>query len=104
MAEQAPDTDQPEARWVEIFTGRMGVYTFVLALGMTLFASNQFVVATIMPTVVADLGGLDFYTWAFSLFAMGAIMGAASAGPLREALGVRMAYAGAGLMLASCLC
>ena len=100
MAEDAQDAEQPEGSWLEILTGRMGVYTFVLGLGMSLFASNQFVVATIMPTVVADLGGVDFYTWAFSLFAVGAIIGAASAGPLREALGVRLAYAGAGLMLA----
>ena len=100
MAEDKQGAEQPDGSWREILTGRLGVYTFVLALGMTLFASNQFVVATIMPDVVKDLGGVDYYTWAFSLFAMGAIMGAASAGPLREALGVRLAYAGAGLMLA----
>ncbi|MDA1326290.1 MAG: MFS transporter, partial [Proteobacteria bacterium] len=62
-----------QARWSEIFTGRLGVLTFVLGLGMGLFAINQFVVATIMPTVVRDIGGMDYYTWAFSLFAIGAI-------------------------------
>ena len=86
-------------RWADIFTGRTGVYTFVLGLGMVLFAINQFVVATILPTVLADLGGVGFYSWAFSLFAVGAIIGAASANPLREAFGVRRAYAGAGLVL-----
>jgi MFS family permease len=66
---------------------------------MLLFAINQFVVATVMPSVVADLGGLRYYTWAFSLFAVGAIIGAASAGTLRDAIGARRAYAGAGLLL-----
>jgi len=66
---------------------------------MLLFAINQFVVATIMPSVVADLGGVSYYTWAFSLFAVGAIVGAASAGTLRNSFGARRAYAGAGLML-----
>jgi len=88
-----------QARWSEIFTGRLGLLTFVLGLGMGLFAINQFVVATIMPTVVRDIGGVDYYTWAFSLFAIGAIIGSASANPLRQAFGVRQAYAGAGLML-----
>jgi MFS family permease len=88
-----------EARWSEIFTGRRGALTFVIGLGMSLFAINQFVVATIMPTVVQDIGGVDYYTWAFSLFAIGAIIGSASANPLREAFGVRVAYAGAGLVL-----
>ncbi len=86
-------------RWAEIFSGRYGIYTFVLNLGMLLFAINQFVVATVMPSTVADLGGVGYYTWAFSLFAIGAIVGAASAGPLRDAFGVRRAYAGAGIVL-----
>jgi MFS family permease len=89
----------PEGSWREIFFGRYVVHTLVLNLGMTLFAINQFVVATLMPTVVADLGGVDLYTWAFSLFAVGAIIGSASAGPLRDALGTRLAFAGAGLVL-----
>ncbi len=99
MTETQATTAEETGRWADIFTGRIGAYTFVLGLGMGLFAINQFVVATIMPTVLADLGGVDFYTWAFSLFAVGAIIGAASANPLREAFGVRRAYAGAGLVL-----
>lgn len=67
--------------------------------GMLLFAINQYVVATIMPSVVADLGGVGFLTWSFSLFAVGAIIGAAGAGPSRERWGTKRAYAGAGLVL-----
>jgi len=92
---------EPAGSWAEILSGRYGLYTLLLNLGMILFAINQFVVATIMPTVVADLGGVDYYTWAFSLFAVGAIIGAASAGPVREAFGVRRSYTGAGLILAA---
>ncbi len=95
---QAPPEEE-SARWTDIFTGRLGVYTLVLGLGMGLFAINQFVVATIMPTVQEYLGGIRFYSWAFSLFAVGAIVGAASAHALRDAFGLRTAYAGAGLVL-----
>lgn len=93
--------EESAGRWSEIFVGRLGVYTLILNLGMTVFAINQFVVSTIMPTVVADLGGLDYYTWAFSLFAVGSIIGAASAGPLSDAFGMRRVYAGAGLLMAA---
>ena len=96
---EASGGGEPSGRWADIFIGRYGVYTFVLNLGMMLFAINQFVVATIMPTVVADLGGVDYYTWAFSLFAVGAIIGSASAGPIQDAFGAQRAYAGAGLVL-----
>lgn len=99
MTDAEKNPVEENGRWADIFTGRMGVFTLVLGLGMALFAINQFVVATIMPTILADLGGVGLYTWAFSLFAVGAIMGAASANALRQAFGVRKAYAGAGLML-----
>ena len=90
---------QAVGRWSEVFSGRYGAYTLVLNLGTGLFAINQFVVATLMPTIVADLGGVGYYAWAFSLFAVGSIVGAASAGPLREAFGAKRAYLGAGLVL-----
>ncbi|MBT5048251.1 MAG: MFS transporter [Rhodospirillaceae bacterium] len=99
MAQADAGPAAENGRWADIFTGSMGIYTLVLGLGMGLFAINQFVVATIMPTILADLGGVGLYTWAFSLFAVGAIMGAASANALRQAFGVRKAYAGAGLAL-----
>ncbi len=99
MTEPHRDAAEEAGSWAEIFTGRYGIYTLILNLGMLLFAINQFVVATIMPSVVADLGGVGYYTWAFSLFAVGAIVGAASASTLRDAFGARRAYAGAGLML-----
>ncbi len=92
--------EQPsETPWSEIFFGRYGLYTFLLVLGMSLYAVNQFVVATIMPSIAADLGGVDYYTWSFSLFAVGAIAGSASAAPLRAAWGMRRAFAGAGVVL-----
>lgn len=101
MSEADDRIERHEGSWAEVLTGRYGIYTLILNLGITLFGTNQFVVATLMPTVVADLGGLDYYTWAFSLFAVGAIVGAAGAGPLRGAIGVRRAYVGAGLALAA---
>ena len=100
MTEPVGNERAPTGSWGEIFRGRNGVYTLILNLGMLLFAINQFVVATVMPSVVADLGGVLYYTWTFSLFAVGAIIGAGSAGPLREAFGVRPVYAAAGLLLA----
>ena len=100
MSEPDDGVQEAAGSWSEIFIGRYAVYTFVLNLGMLLFAINTFVVATIMPTVVTDLGGVGFYTWTFSLFAVGAIVGSASSGPVRDAFGARRAYAGAGVVFA----
>jgi len=99
VAEQGGSTQQETGSWAEVCTGQYGIYTLALCLGMLLFAINQFVVATVMPSMVADLGGAGYYTWVFSPFAVGAVVGAASAGQLRTAFGARNAYAGAGLLL-----
>lgn len=99
MTGQAESGAEKAGPWSAIFVGRLGVYTLILNLGMAVFAINHFVVATIMPSLVEDLGGLDYYTWAFSLFAVGSIIGAASAGPTSDAFGMRRVYAGAGLLM-----
>ena len=93
-ASDAPD--EPKARWAEIVTGRYGLYTLSINLGIFMWAINNLVVAGVMPTVVADIGGMRLYSWTFALFSMGSVMGAASAGPLRDIFGGRFAYAGAG--------
>jgi MFS family permease len=98
LTQPAPDADTP-ATWRDIFSGQYALYTLMLNGGMLLFAINQFVVATIMPSVVADLGGVNYLPWAFSLFAVGSIIGAAGAGPVRDAWGARRAYTGAALVL-----
>lgn len=85
-------------RWSDVLTGRLGVYTLVLNLGMMLFATTNFVVIAIMPTVAADIGGLRFYSWVFALFSVGSVIGAAGIGPFYEAFGHRNAYAGAGVV------
>ena len=88
----------PQGRWSDIFKGRLGVYNLVINLGTLLFAIDTFVVATILPTIVDDIGGVQYYSWNFSLFAVGSIIGAASASPVRDTAGQRTAYAGAGLI------
>lgn len=95
---QSPDSPSTEsaARWADLVTGRFGLYTLVINLGVFMWAINNLVVAGVMPTVVADIGGMRLYSWTFALFSMGSVVGAAGAGPLRDIFGARFAYAGAG--------
>src|SRR5215212_10215753 len=40
-------------------------------LGMLLAALNQTIVATALPRIVADLGGVDHYSWVFTAYMLG---------------------------------
>ncbi len=79
--------------WTELFRGRLAAYTLLLNLGIGLHAVDVFIIATVMPSVVADIGGVAFYTWPVMLYMVASIVGAASGGPVMAALGNQKGYA-----------
>lgn len=70
--------------------------TVMLQMGIAMHAMDAFLVATIMPSVVADIGGVRFYAWVSMLYMVGSIMGSASAAAVRVGLGPRRAVLVAG--------
>src|SRR6266508_1723280 len=52
--------------WREVFQGRRGRLTAGLLLLEALVAVEALVVTTILPAVRRDLGGIQYYGWAFS--------------------------------------
>lgn len=84
--------------WRRVFTGKLALYTIVLNLAVGLFALDTLVVTTVMPSVVGDIGGAEYYSWTIMLYMVGSIVGAASAGPVKDLLGRRKGYAYAGLL------
>lgn len=75
--------------WGALFRGAHGLYTTLVIIGVAVHALQILVIAIIMPTVVADLGGADYYTWPAMLYTIGAIVGAASVGPVWAKVGRR---------------
>lgn len=84
-------TDQ-RIGWSALLSGRNGVRSLALAGGVALHAVNVFVATTILPSVVADIGGLDFYAWNTTLFILASIIGSVLSAKLFGALGPRGAY------------
>ncbi len=91
-------SQEEKGSWLELIRGRYGLYVLVINIGVFQWAINNLMVAGVMPTVVADIGGLRIYSWTTALFSMGSVIGAASASPLREMFGSRRAYIGAGIV------
>lgn len=80
---------QQERIWRDLWrSGLLGRF-LLLCLGVWLHAADSLISATIMPKVVADIGGLPFISWSLSLYECGSILSGAAAGLLVGRRGVR---------------
>ncbi|ODT17577.1 MAG: MFS transporter [Kaistia sp. SCN 65-12] len=97
----APGPAPAQAGWGDLLGGRNGVYSLALAGGVTLHAINIYIATTVMPTVIGEIGGLDFYAWTTTLFVVASILGAALSARLLQSAGPRWAYVVASLIFAA---
>jgi len=67
--------------------------TAALVLTITLVAFESLAIATIMPVVADDLGGLGLYGWVFSGFFLGSLLGIVLAGRAADRRGTRLPFA-----------
>lgn len=77
------------ASWGDLLRGRNGLLAVALTGGVALHAINVHIVTTVLPSVVQDIGGLDWYAWNTTLFVVASIVGAAVSVRLLAALGPR---------------
>jgi MFS family permease len=72
--------------------------TIGLVLTITLVASEALAVATVMPIVARELGGLELFGWVFSAFFLGSLIGISVVGGLIDERGIGLPFVG-GLVL-----
>src|SRR5437773_4749423 len=89
----APEHDTAKGSWGEIFRDGRGLCSALVIGGIAMHATQMLVIAIIMPTIVADIGGAAYYTWAAMLYTIGSIVGGASTGIVWGRLGARRGYA-----------
>jgi MFS family permease len=96
----------PAPSWSQLYVGKYAGITLILNLGIGLHAVDIFIVATIMPSVVGDIGGAAFYAWTTMLYMVASIVGAASSAPIKAGLGLRRCYflAALGFLAGSAIC
>ena len=83
--------------------GRRAAVTIGIMMGLFLAAIEQTVVATAMPTVVSSLGGLNIYSWVFSIYLLTFTVSVPIWGRLSDVYGRRNCYLiSIGLFIVGC--
>ena len=74
--------DAAYATYAELFRDGRAILSALVILGAGLHALQIMVIAIIMPTVAADIRGASYFAWPAMIYSVGAILGAASVGPV----------------------
>ena len=76
----------------------------LLSLALWLHATNTMLISTTMPSVVADIGGHRFLSWAFALYLIGSVVSGTQMSFVVKRFGIRQALISACLLyLLGCL-
>ena len=62
-------------------SGDLARFCFI-SLGILLHATNETMVATVMPAMVGELAGVQLVGWSLAIYELGAIVAGAAAGRL----------------------
>lgn len=93
MKQTLPDTETPTSGWGELLRGRNLLRSLALSGGVAIHAVNLYLATTILPSVVRDIGGIEYYAWNTTVYVVASIVGAAMAAQLLTRAGPRTAYA-----------
>src|SRR5690625_7910764 len=83
---------EPQASWSELLRGRRGMQSLALVGCVALEATNVFLVTTIMPSVVKDIGGFSYYSINTTMFVIASIFGSVIAGRMSVLIGSMLIF------------
>ncbi|MGH3561638.1 MAG: MFS transporter, partial [Mycobacterium sp.] len=78
--------------WRELLGPRYLGTSAVLAGGVALYATNEFLTISLLPNTVADIGGERLYAWVTTLYLVGSVVAAAAVNSVLVRVGARSAY------------
>lgn len=84
MSAPTDSPPDPAEERAAVWAPQQRMLTIGLILVITVAAAEALAVATVMPLVEQDLGGLEWYGWVFSGFFLGNLVGIVGAGRIAE--------------------
>lgn len=81
-----------DGSWRELLGSRYAPVASVLAGGVLLEASNVYLTTSLLPTIVAEIGGAEFYAWTMMTFLLASVVSAMLVSRILTRHGARRAY------------
>ena len=97
MTEQ--EEKEAHVKFADLLTGGRALLTLTLVLAVGSHATNLFVTRTVLPSIVADIGGKELMYWALALFQITAIVGGMASAQIKSKLGGRHTIYAAAFLL-----
>ena len=90
------DTDvSTDSGWRALLGPKHLGVSSVLAGGVALYATNEFLTISLMPSAVAEIGGQRFYAWVMTVYLVASVAAATTVSAVLARFGPRSAYLGA---------
>jgi MFS family permease len=86
--------------WAELLSSRHFMAVTLVCVGVWLHAADSLIVATMMPSIIAEVGGERFVAWTFALYETGSIVAGAASGLVALSYGLRRPMVVAALLFA----
>jgi len=88
----ATSTTDTAGSWRELLgPSYLGIST-LLAGGVALYATNEFLTVSLLPSAIADIGGERLYAWVTTLYLVGAVVAAATVNAVLQRVGARLSF------------
>ncbi|MGK2866453.1 MAG: MFS transporter [Mycobacterium sp.] len=81
--------------WRELLGPKNLGASTVLAGGVALYATNEFLTISLMPSAIAEIGGQRYYAWVTTVYLVASVAAATTVSAVLARLGPRSAYLGA---------
>ncbi len=96
-------TKQPDdyVSWREFLTSGYTASLALVCLGVWLHAADSLIVATMLPAIIADIGGAAYVSWTVSIYEIGSIVAGAASALLSMRYGLRAPMVLAALIFAA---
>ncbi|AYG65500.1 MULTISPECIES: MFS transporter [unclassified Rhizobium] len=96
----------PSSSVFALFSPKLLSATLMLGGGVTLYAVESYITATIAPSIVRDIGGLELFSWMTTLFVAAGVLGSITVATRPKGMGLRAVYIAAAITfgMGSLLC